>query len=76
MTGWGNILRLSVIIGGLDPETAEGPGYLWRFLHNVNKKPSTIADRADYIEAELKKPESERLLRVQELDDQQRMYKK
>ncbi|UCE70887.1 MAG: tetratricopeptide repeat protein [Nitrospiraceae bacterium] len=60
----------------LDPETAEGPGYLWRFLHNVNKKPSTIADRADYIEAELKKPESERLLRVQELDDQQRMYKK
>jgi len=60
----------------LDPEIDEGPGYIWRFLHNVDKKPATIAARADYIEGELKKPESERLLRVPELDDQQRMYKK
>jgi Flp pilus assembly protein TadD len=55
---------------------AEGPGLIWRFLHNVSDKPSTIADRADYIEAELKKPEAERLLRAPEIDAQQRMYKK
>ncbi len=60
----------------LDPEILEGPGYIWRFLHNVDKRPPTLADRADYIEAELKKPESERLLRVPEIDEQQRMYKK
>ena len=60
----------------LNPEIAEGPGLIWRFLHNVSDKPSTIADRADYIEAELKKPEAKRLLRVPEIDAQQRMYKK
>ncbi len=60
----------------LNPEIAEGPGLIWRFLHNVSDKPSTIADRADYIEAELKKPEAKRLLRAPEIDAQQRMYKK
>jgi tetratricopeptide (TPR) repeat protein len=60
----------------LEPTLAEGPGYIWRFLRNVSEKPPSIADRADYIEAELKKPESERLLRVPEIDEQQRMYKK
>ena len=60
----------------LDPEIAEGPGYIWRFLHNVADRPPSVVDRADYIEEELQKPESERLLRVPELDEKQRMYKK
>jgi tetratricopeptide (TPR) repeat protein len=60
----------------LEPEIVEGPGYLWRFLHNVADRPPSVAERADYIEEELKKPESERLLRVPELDEKQRMYKK
>jgi tetratricopeptide (TPR) repeat protein len=60
----------------LDPELAEGPGWLWRFLRNIPDAPPTIADRADYLEEELKKPESERLLRVPEVDSKQRMYKK
>lgn len=60
----------------LNPELAEGPGWLWRFLRNIPDRPPTIADRADYLEAELKKPESERLIRVPELDSKQRMYKK
>ena len=60
----------------LNEEVAEGPGLIWRFLRNVPDKPPTIADRADYIEKELKKPEGERLLRVPEIDAQQRMYKK
>ena len=59
----------------LNPELAEGPGWLWRFLRNIPEPPPTIADRAVYLEAELKKPESERLLRVPEIDAQQRMYK-
>lgn len=60
----------------LKPELDEGPGLVWRFLHLADEKPPTISDRADYIEAELKKPESERLLRIPEIDEQQRMYKK
>jgi tetratricopeptide (TPR) repeat protein len=60
----------------LSPELAEGPGWLWRFLRNIPDKPPTIADRADYIEAELKKPEKDRLLKVPEIDNQQMMYKK
>ncbi|GAB4389970.1 MAG: hypothetical protein Kow0025_18830 [Thermodesulfovibrionales bacterium] len=60
----------------LDPGLAKGPGWLWRFLHNVGEKPPTIADRAGYIEKELEKPPEERLLRVPEIDREQRMYKK
>lgn len=60
----------------LNPKLNEGPGWLWRFLRNIPDKPPTIADRADYIEEELKKPAGERLLRVPEIDEQQRMYKK
>ncbi len=59
----------------LDPDLAEGPGWLWRFLRNISEKPPTIADRADYLQAELAKPPEERLLRVPEVDSEQRMYK-
>jgi tetratricopeptide (TPR) repeat protein len=60
----------------LNPKLAKGPGWLWRFLRNIPEPPPTIADRAKYLEEELKKPEGERLLRVPELDAKQRMYKK
>jgi len=60
----------------LNPKLANGPGWLWRFLRNVHDKPPTIVDRADYLEDQLAKPPAERLLRVPEMDAQQRMYKK
>ena len=59
----------------LDPKILEGPGWLWRFMRNIDEKPPTIKDRADYLEAELAKPEGERLLKVPEKDEKQRMYK-
>jgi tetratricopeptide (TPR) repeat protein len=59
----------------LDEVLTKGPGWLWRFLRNVDKKPPTIRDRADYLEAELQKPVDERLLKVPEEDQKQRMYK-
>jgi tetratricopeptide (TPR) repeat protein len=59
----------------LDEEILEGPGWLWRFLRNIDEKPPTIKDRAAYLEAELAKPEEERLLSVPEMDEKQRMYK-
>ena len=59
----------------LRPELGDGPGWLDRFLYNMPERPPTIADRARYLEEQLAKPESERLLRVPELDDRQRMFK-
>lgn len=60
----------------LDPEVAEGPHWLIRFLRNQPEKPPGIAQRAAYIAGELRKPESQRLLSVPEIDQQQRSYKK
>jgi hypothetical protein len=44
-------------------------------MRNIDEKPPTIKDRADYLEAELAKPEAERLLKIPEVDEKQRMYK-
>jgi len=59
----------------VDRETAKGPHWLTRFLRNQPEAPPTIADRAAYLRAEFAKPESERVLRVPEIDAQQRPYK-
>ena len=59
----------------LDPHLADGPHWLTRFLRNQPERPPTIADRAAYLRAELAKPEGERVLRVPEVDAQQRPYK-
>lgn len=60
----------------LDESTGEGPHWLIRFLRNQPEPPPTIADRLAYLKQELAKPESERVLRVPELDEKQRTYKK
>jgi tetratricopeptide (TPR) repeat protein len=59
----------------LEPEVAEGPGFLTRFLRKQAEKPPTVADRARYLREQLAKPETERLLRLPEKDEQQRPYK-
>lgn len=59
----------------LDAEILEGPGWLWRFLRNIDERPPAIKERAQYLEAELKKPPEERLLQLPEEDAKQRMYK-
>lgn len=59
----------------LDQEVVKGPHWLTRFLRNQPETPPTIADRAAYLRAEFAKPEAERLLRVPEIDAQQRPYK-
>ena len=58
----------------LDPELAEGPHWMTRFLRNQSDAPPTIADRLGYLRAELAKPEDERVLRVLEEDAEQRPY--
>jgi tetratricopeptide (TPR) repeat protein len=58
----------------LDPALADGPHWLTRFLRNQAEAPPTIADRVNYLRAELAKPEAERVLRMPEVDAQQRPY--
>ncbi len=58
----------------LDPELADGPHWMTRFLRNQPDKPPTIADRLAYLESELAKPPEERLLHLPETDAEQRPY--
>lgn len=58
----------------LNEELAAGPNWLTRFLRNQPKQQATIAQRAAYLREQLAKPENERLMRVPELDAQQRAY--
>jgi len=59
----------------LDPELADGPGWLTRFLRNQAQRPATIADRARYLRAELAKPAAQRVLRRPKEDSRQRPYR-
>jgi tetratricopeptide (TPR) repeat protein len=58
----------------IDAGAVEGPGLFHRILYG-NTHPATVGNRADYLRRQLALPESERLLRVPELDARQRMYK-
>ena len=57
-----------------DADLGEGPGVIAHILY-YDRKPSSVIDRAKYIYEQLQKPESERLMRVPEMDAKQRMYK-
>lgn len=57
----------------VDAEAVEGPGIVQRILYDAN--PSSVKDRAVYLYEEFQKPESERLLRVPDIDARQRMFK-
>lgn len=59
----------------LNPNLANGPGWITRFLRNQVEKPPTILDRLEYLEKEIIKPEDKRVLTIKELDDAQRPYK-
>jgi tetratricopeptide (TPR) repeat protein len=60
----------------LHEDAAKGPHWLTRFLRNQPEAPPTVVDRARYLRAELAKPEAERVLRIPEIDQQQRPYKR
>lgn len=58
----------------IDAELAEGPGFIDRLLY-YNRKPSSVLGRANYLYEQLQLPEEERVLRIPELDAEQRMYR-
>lgn len=57
-----------------DEGVTEGPGVIDQTLY-YKVDASSIRDRAEYLYKQLQLPEDRRLLRVPELDDQQRMHK-
>ena len=58
----------------IDYDLAEGPGWVAHLLY-YDKTPSSVLTRAKYIYQQLQLPEDERLMRVPEQDELQRMYK-
>lgn len=56
-----------------DEESVSGPDLFHKVLHNPN--PSTVRDRAKYIAEQLELPPDQRVMRVPELDEEQRMHK-
>jgi tetratricopeptide (TPR) repeat protein len=57
----------------IDPGAVSGPGIMHKVI--LHARPSTVADRARYLEEQLALPEDQRLLRVPEIDEEQRMHK-
>jgi len=57
-----------------DEKAISGPDIFQEVLYSEGKT-STVRKRAQYIYEQLQLPESERLMRVPEIDAQQRMYK-
>ncbi|MCP4329432.1 MAG: tetratricopeptide repeat protein [Alphaproteobacteria bacterium] len=57
----------------IDEGAVDGPDIFHKILYEA--QPSTIRDRAIYILEQLKLPEDQRLLRLPEKDERQRMYK-
>ena len=57
----------------VDEGVTEGPGIFDQILYGY--RPSTVRDRAIYIQEQLQLPEDQRLMRVPELDETQRMHK-
>ena len=60
----------------MNSELGAGPSWLTRFFRLQPEKPPTIVERARYLREQLAKPETERLLRLPEVDDKQRPYQK
>lgn len=60
----------------LDAEKVEGPNWLTRFLRLETGNVPSVAARSQYLKEQLAKPESERVLRIPEVDAEQRPHKK
>lgn len=58
----------------IDEEAVSGPGVVHKILYG-SEDVSNVRKRAEYLIEQLKLPEEERVLRVPELDEQQRMHK-
>ena len=57
-----------------DPGALSGPSLFDKIIYGT-PEPSTVRDRAIYLQQQLALPEDKRLLRVPEIDKKQRMYK-
>ncbi len=58
----------------IDEGVTEGPDIFDQVLY-YSKKPSSVRDRAIYLNEQLQLPEDQRVMRIPELDEMQRMHK-
>ena len=58
----------------IDAGAVEGPGIVHKILYGSDNV-SSVRDRAVYLHEQLQLPEEERVLRIPEIDEKQRMHK-
>jgi tetratricopeptide (TPR) repeat protein len=58
----------------IDQGAVEGPGIVHKILYG-NARPSTVEKRARYLAEQLALPEDQRVMRLPDVDEQQRMFK-
>lgn len=58
----------------IDEEAVSGPGVVHKILYG-SERVSSVRKRAEYLQEQLQLPEDQRLLRIPELDEKQRMHK-
>ncbi len=58
----------------LYPDVSQGMGRLDRFFYKLPSAPPTVADRLAYLKAQMKLPKHKRVLRVPDIDAQQKPY--
>lgn len=58
----------------IDSEAVEGPGFVDKVIYGFYTF-SSVRDRARYLHEQFQLPEEERVMRIPELDEEQRMHK-
>lgn len=58
----------------LTPDVSKGMGWIDRFFYKLPEAPPTVAERLAYLKAQMKLPKDKRVLRLPEVDDQQKPY--
>ena len=58
----------------LYPEVSDGMGWFDRFFYKLPEAPPTVADRLAYLKEQMKLPQHKRVLRLPDIDAQQKPY--
>jgi tetratricopeptide (TPR) repeat protein len=58
----------------IDEGAVDGPGFVDKVIYGT-PRPATVRQRAIYLQQQLALPEDQRILRIPEKDNEQRMYK-
>ena len=71
-----NAIKFYEIALQIDQDLSEGMHWIDRLLYDVRTKPPTIMDRLLYLKDQMLLPEDERILSIEEINNEQINYEK